>query len=61
MRRASPDALARPVATVFELLPRQQQLALAVRTKGPAALAGTFARWCGQFYDRTPFDAVARV
>jgi hypothetical protein len=46
--------------TLFDHLPRRQQLALAVRTKDPAQIAQTFAGYCGQFYDRAPFDAVAR-
>ena len=33
---------------------------MAVRTKGPARIAQTLACYCGQFYDRAPFDAVAR-
>jgi hypothetical protein len=46
--------------TLFDHLPRRQQLALAVRTKDPAQIAQTFAVYSGQFYDRAPFDAVAR-
>lgn len=48
------------MTTLFDRLPRRQQLALAVRTKGPARIAQTLASSCGQFYDRAPFDAVAR-
>ncbi|HEY8743390.1 MAG TPA: hypothetical protein VIU62_09840 [Chloroflexota bacterium] len=60
MRLAQPEPVANTMATLFDLLPRQQQLALAVRTKGPAHVAQTFASYAGQFYDRAPFDAVAR-
>jgi hypothetical protein len=45
---------------LFDLLPREQQLRLAVRTKGPARVAQTLAMCVGQCYDRAPFDAVAR-
>jgi hypothetical protein len=48
------------VPTLFDHLPRRQQLALAVRTKDPAQMARTLACHCGQFYNRAPFDAVAR-
>ena len=48
------------MTALFDLLPRQQQLRLAVRTKGPAHVAQTLASHAGQFYDREPFDAVAR-
>jgi hypothetical protein len=48
------------MATLFDLLPRRQQLRLAVRTKGPARVARTLAMCVGQCYDRAPFDAVAR-
>ena len=33
---------------------------MAVRIKGPAQLARSFAAQVGQFYDRTEFDALAR-
>jgi hypothetical protein len=60
MRRVprSPDV--RSVATLLDLLPRHRQLELAVRTKDPACVARTFAGYLGLFYDRAPFDAVAR-
>ena len=45
---------------LFDLLPRRQQLRLAVRTKGPARVAQTLAGMAGACYDRDPFDAVAR-
>ncbi len=45
---------------VLDLLPRRQQLALAVRAKGPTEIAQTLAIHAGQFYDREPFDVVAR-
>ena len=48
------------MTTLLERLPRRQQLALAVRTKHPAQIAQTLACHCGMFYDRAPFDAVAR-
>lgn len=48
------------MTTLFDRLPRRQQLALAVRTKRPAQIARTLACYCGMFYDRAPFDAVAR-
>ncbi len=41
------------------LLPAEQ-LALAVAANPPASLARAFASYAGQFYDREPFDALAR-
>ncbi len=43
-----------------EALPSTQRLALAVAVNPPASLARTFASYAGQFYDREPFDALAR-
>lgn len=45
---------------LYEVLPREQQLALAVRARRPAELARFFAAHAGQFYDRAAFDALAR-
>lgn len=60
MRRVPRSPGDHTVVTLFDLLPRQRQLELAVRTKDPARVAQTFASYLGQFYDRAPFDAVAR-
>ena len=43
-----------------DLLPREGQLALAVRAHSPLRLAETFAAYAGQFYDRSAFDLLAR-
>lgn len=43
-----------------DLLARDRQLALAVRTKSPGRLAETFAAYAGVFYDRAAFDLLAR-
>lgn len=45
---------------LYEALPRERQLALAVRARRPAELARLFAAHAGQFYDRAAFDALAR-
>lgn len=45
---------------LYEALPRERQLALAVRVRRPAELARLFAAHAGQFYDRPAFDALAR-
>lgn len=39
---------------------RRWRLRQAVARQGPARLAQTFAAYCGTFYDRTPFDLLAR-
>ncbi|HEY1297015.1 MAG TPA: hypothetical protein VGJ60_28395 [Chloroflexota bacterium] len=46
--------------TFRETLSTTEQLAVAVRQHSPARLAQTFASLEGQFYDRTPFDELAR-
>ena len=46
--------------TLYDVLPQQQRLALAVATKSPDVLAQAFASHVGQFYDRAAFDALAR-
>jgi hypothetical protein len=48
------------MAKLFESLPREQQLACAVRAKTPTYLARTFAAFIGQFYEREAFDRLAR-
>lgn len=45
---------------LYEALPRERQLALAVRARHPAELARLFAAHAGQFYDRAAFDDLAR-
>ena len=47
--------------TLYEALPLERQLQLAVRTNSPARLAQAFAAHAGQFYDRAGFDRLARV
>lgn len=46
--------------TLRETLPVPEQLACAVRQHTPVQLARTFAAFEGQFYDRQPFDDLAR-
>ena len=46
--------------TFRQALSLSEQLALAVRCQTPVRLALTFASPEGQFYDRTPFDNLAR-
>ena len=46
--------------TLRQALSITEQLACAVRQHTPAQLARTFAAFEGQFYDRTPFDDMAR-
>jgi hypothetical protein len=46
--------------TLRETLPIPEQLACAVRFHTPVQLAVTFAAFEGQFYDRQPFDDLAR-
>ena len=46
--------------TLRETLPLSEQLMLAIRRQTPVRLALTFASLEGQFYDRTPFDDLAR-
>ena len=48
------------MAKLYETLPIERQLEMAVRTNPPARLAQTFAGYAGQFYDRTRFDQLAR-
>jgi hypothetical protein len=43
-----------------QTLSLSEQLALAIRCQTPVRLAATFASLEGQFYDRTPFDNLAR-
>ena len=45
---------------IYETIPPEWRLRLAVRTKSPAQLALTFAAYAGQFYDRASFDDLAR-
>jgi hypothetical protein len=46
--------------TLRETLSFAEQLAFAVRQHTPVQLAHTFAAFEGQFYDRQPFDDLAR-
>jgi hypothetical protein len=46
--------------TLRQTLSLSEQLALAVRCQTPVSLASTFASLEGQFYDRAPFDNLAR-
>jgi hypothetical protein len=46
--------------TLRQTLSETEQLALAIRCQTPVRLALTFASFEGQFYDRTPFDNLAR-
>ena len=46
--------------TLRETLTVPEQLACAVRQHTPVQLAHTFAAFEGQFYDRLPFDDLAR-
>ena len=46
--------------TLRETLSTHEQLCIAVRQQTPVRLARTFASFEGQFYDRTPFDNLAR-
>ena len=46
--------------TLRETLSTHEQLIIAVRQQTPVRLARTFASFEGQFYDRTPFDTLAR-
>jgi hypothetical protein len=46
--------------TLRQALSLSEQLAVAVRCQTPVRLAQTFACLEGQFYDRTPFDDLAR-
>jgi len=46
--------------TLRQTLSLSEQLAFAVRCQTPVGLAMTFASLEGQFYDRTPFDNLAR-
>jgi hypothetical protein len=46
--------------TFRQTLSTTEQLAVAVRQHTPVRLAQTFASLEGQFYDRTPFDQLAR-
>ena len=46
--------------TLRQALSLSEQLALAIRCQTPVRLALTFASLEGQFYDRTPFDNLAR-
>ena len=48
------------MAKLYERLPAERQLEVAVLTTSPAGLAQTIASFAGQFYDRTDFDALAR-
>ena len=46
--------------TLRQTLSLSAQLAVAVRCQTPVSLASTFASLEGQFYDRAPFDNLAR-
>src|SRR5581483_5670197 len=59
-RRAICRQRPEPMPRLTELLPRDRQLALAVRAHTPGRLAETFASYAGQFYDRRDFDLLAR-
>ena len=45
---------------LYETMSSERRLELAVRTRTPSQLALIFARFAGQFYDRTAFDDLAR-
>lgn len=45
---------------IYETIPPEWRLRLAVQTKSPSQLALTFAAYAGQFYDRASFDDLAR-
>ena len=46
--------------TLRQTLSLPDQLALAIRCQTPVRMASTFASLEGQFYDRAPFDTLAR-
>ena len=46
---------------LYETLSTERRLEAAVRVHGPATLAQTFSAFVGQFYDRSEFDALARL
>jgi hypothetical protein len=48
------------MASLFDALPLEQRLALAVHSNRPRSLARAFAQHAGQFYDRGGFDRLAR-
>ena len=48
------------MASLFDALPLEQRLALAVQSNRPRSLARAFAQYAGQFYDRGGFDRLAR-
>lgn len=48
------------MSRLYDTLPVETQLALAVRAKTPYRLAQTFAVFAGQFYDREAFDNLTR-
>jgi hypothetical protein len=45
---------------IYETLPSEGRLRLALRVMTPTRLAQTFAAFAGQFYDRSAFDTLAR-
>lgn len=47
------------MSKLYETLPIDTQLAIAVRAKTPYRLAQTFAVFAGQFYDLDAFDNLA--
>ena len=49
------------MAKLYERLSAERQLEVAVLTTGPAGLAQTIVSFAGQFYDRSDFDALARL
>ena len=48
------------MAKLYETLPAERQLEVAVLITGPAELARTIAGLAGQSYNRSEFDALAR-
>jgi hypothetical protein len=45
---------------IYETLPSEGRLRMALRVMSPTRLAQTFAAFAGQFYDRSDFDTLAR-
>ena len=45
---------------IYETLPSEGRLRMALRVMTPTRLAQTFAAFAGQFYDRSAFDTLAR-
>ena len=48
------------MTSIYETLPSEGRLRMALRVTSPTRLAQTFAAFAGQFYDRSDFDTLAR-